>query len=223
MKSGLLLLIWSAGGLAAEGIANTEARAAQQRSAARQVAAAAEGTALAVQRQSVARQVAAALRFAPPPGTAAAEPAFPTCEPLPPAQVEPLLAAAARREDLSLDLLRAVARRESGFRPCAVSRAGAAGLMQLMPASIRQLGVSNAFDPKESIDSGARLLKDLLIRYGGNVALSLGAYNAGPGRVDAAAGVPPIPETIDYVRAILGEQGPGKTDPDDPSSVPQFP
>ncbi len=156
---------------------------------------------LAAQRESVARQQEAAQRFLISP--APALPAFAACHPLPAAEIEPLLGAAAGRERLPVALLREVARQESGFRPCAVSRAGAMGLMQLMPASARRLGVWNPFDPRESVDSGARLLKEMLTRYGGNVALALSAYNAGPGRVDAAGGVPEIAETAGYVRKIL--------------------
>jgi soluble lytic murein transglycosylase-like protein len=77
------------------------------------------------------------------------------------------------------------------------------GLMQLMPASASQLGVSNPFDPEANVDAGAKLLKELLTRYGGDLPLALGAYNAGPARVDAAAGVPGIPETQEYVKRIL--------------------
>ena len=81
-------------------------------------------------------------------------PAFSACAPLPPAHIEPMFGAAAERERLPVELLREVARQESGFRPCAVSRAGAMGVMQLMPASARRLGVWNPFDPRESVRFG---------------------------------------------------------------------
>lgn len=114
---------------------------------------------------------------------------------------------AASKEGLSADLLRSVMKQESGFRPCAVSSKGAMGLMQLMPATAGQLGVQNPFDPVSNVDGGAKLLKQLLGRYGGDVPMALGAYNAGPAKVDAAGGVPAIPETMDYVWKILGMGG----------------
>jgi soluble lytic murein transglycosylase-like protein len=100
-------------------------------------------------------------------------------------------------------LLRAVIRRESAFQPCAVSRSGAMGLMQLMPGTAFDLGVENPFDAEQNIDGGSRLLKSLLDRYGGDLSLALGAYNAGPARVDAIKAIPPIKETQDYVKHIL--------------------
>ena len=125
------------------------------------------------------------------------------CDPLPAAQVEALIDENARRESLEPGLLREVMRKESGFRPCAVSRSGALGLMQLMPATAGQYHVTDAFDPKQNTAAGARFLKSLLTRYGGDTGLALGAYNAGPGRVDDAGGVPAFPETTDYVASIL--------------------
>lgn len=125
------------------------------------------------------------------------------CDPLPPDVWSPLVRQAAEREGVAVDLLTAVIQQESAFRPCAVSPKGAMGLMQLMPSTAALLGVKDPFDPKENVDAGTRFLKMLLDRYSGNLALALGAYNAGPGRVDAAGGVPPIPETQDYVKEIL--------------------
>lgn len=127
------------------------------------------------------------------------------CDPLPEIELTPLIQQAAQREGLDANLLRAVARQESGFRSCAVSQKGAMGLMQLMPATAQELGVHDPFDPAESLSSGARLLKQLLARFGGDTALALGAYNAGPGRVEESGGVPQIPETIRYVQQILSE------------------
>src|SRR5205085_361018 len=95
-------------------------------------------------------------------------------------------------------------RQESGSRPCAVSAKGAQGLMQLMPATSQQFGVADPFDARQNIQAGAKFLKQLLTRYGGDVTKALAAYNAGPGRVDQAGGaVPGIPETIHYVSSIL--------------------
>jgi soluble lytic murein transglycosylase-like protein len=76
--------------------------------------------------------------------------------------------------------------------------------MQLMPATASQFGVPNPFDPADNVEGGARFLKQLMVRYGGDLTLALGAYNAGPAKVDAAAGIPNIPETQDYVKQILG-------------------
>ena len=133
---------------------------------------------------------------APAPGAA-------DCESLPSSEVDSLVEHAAKRQDLDEETLRAVIQQESAFRPCAVSPKGAMGLMQLMPATATQLGVPNPFEPVANVDAGAKLLKELLVRYGGDLSLSLGAYNAGPAEVDAAGGVPDIPETQDYVKRIL--------------------
>jgi soluble lytic murein transglycosylase-like protein len=127
----------------------------------------------------------------------------PECDPLPEIELAPLIQQAAQHEGLDANLLRAVARQESGFRSCAVSQKGAMGLMQLMPGTAQELGVKDPFDPAESLLSGARLLKQLLVRFGGDTALALGAYNAGPGRVEESGGVPQNPETIRYVQQIL--------------------
>ena len=122
---------------------------------------------------------------------------------MPPADLDSLIGDAARSQQLQPDLLRSVIQQESGARPCAVSSKGAMGLMQLMPATALDLGVRDAFDPKENIEGGARFLKQLLQMYGGDVSLALGAFNAGPGRVNRAGGVPDIPETVDYVQKVL--------------------
>ena len=127
------------------------------------------------------------------------------CDPLPEGQLRPLIQQAAQKEGLAEDLLRAVAEQESGFRACAVSPKGAMGLMQLMPATAQELGVQDPFNPEENLLSGARYLKQLLTRFGGNAALALSAYNAGAGRVEEAGGVPEIPETTRYVRQILAK------------------
>src|SRR5581483_940451 len=115
-----------------------------------------------------------------------------------------LIEEAARRENLKPDLLRGIIRQESGARPCAVSAKGAEGLMQLMPATSAEFGVSDPFDPKQNIQAGAKFLKQLLTRYSGDVTKALAAYNAGSARVDQADGVPAIRETMHYVSSILG-------------------
>ncbi|WP_426242319.1 transglycosylase SLT domain-containing protein [Nocardioides sp. LHG3406-4] len=99
-------------------------------------------------------------------------------------------------------LLSAVARQESGFDAAAVSSAGAQGLMQLMPATAKGLGVTDPFDPTQSVAGAARLLKDLMSRFG-STELALAAYNAGPGAVLKYDGVPPYAETQNYVRSIM--------------------
>jgi soluble lytic murein transglycosylase-like protein len=100
-------------------------------------------------------------------------------------------------------LIREVARRESAFHPCAISSSGAEGLMQLMPSTQAMFQVDDPFNPRQNIDAGTRLLKQLLDRYQGDVPRALGAYNAGTILVDQASGVPEIPETQGYVRDIL--------------------
>ncbi len=159
---------------------------------------------LARQRAAAQAQVESARLFrVPAPVSAAVVTA--KCDPIPDAQIGPMIQAAARKEGLKVDLLRAVIEQESAFRPCAVSPKGAMGLMQLMPATASRFGVGDPFEPKQNIGAGARFLKELLTRYGGNVALALGAYNAGPATVDSIGRVPSIPETLQYVRAILAK------------------
>lgn len=135
------------------------------------------------------------------------EPSFPAsvfvCDPMPLAALDPIFDRAARSFGVESSLLRAVARKESAFQPCAVSRAGAMGLMQLMPETALSLGVTDPFDPEQNIFGGARFLRLLLDRYGNDLTLALSAYNAGPARVERSGGVPRIPETMDYVSTIL--------------------
>lgn len=111
---------------------------------------------------------------------------------------------AARRHGVSEALIFAVIRYESDFDPFAVSRKGARGLMHLMPDTARSLGVRDAFDPIDNIDGGVRHLRGLLDRFDDNVALALAAYNAGERAVATYGGVPPYPETREYVRRVLG-------------------
>ncbi len=129
------------------------------------------------------------------------------CEPMAPGETESLIHSAAAREALPAELLRAVIKRESGFKPCAVSNMGAQGLMQLMPATAVDLHVDNAFDPRENIRGGAAYLKQLVNRYGGDLRKALGAYNAGMARVDSFGGIPDLLETQNYVSNITGDLG----------------
>jgi len=114
-----------------------------------------------------------------------------------------LAAEAARRHSLDPALVAAVVAVESGFRPDAVSPKGAQGLMQLMPATARYLGVKDSLDPVDNLDGGTRYLRGLLTRYNGDVNRALAAYNAGEGAVARHGGVPPYPETLAYVRKVL--------------------
>lgn len=115
--------------------------------------------------------------------------------------------AAARKHGVTEDLVRAIIQIESGFDPRAVSSRGAKGLMQLMPATARQMGARNVLDPRQNIFAGARYLRFLLDRFDGDVTLAAAAYNAGLTNVQRHHGVPPFAETRDYVEkvhALLG-------------------
>jgi soluble lytic murein transglycosylase-like protein len=114
---------------------------------------------------------------------------------------------AAERHHVDPNLVRAVIKVESNFNPNAVSRKGAMGLMQLMPQTARQLNVANPFDPEENVDAGVRHLKQLIDNYGGDIRLSLAAYNAGEGAVQRSAGIPHYAETQNYVKRITNLYG----------------
>lgn len=123
--------------------------------------------------------------------------------PMDPAALEALVASVARAHAVSPRLVGAVISAESHGDPSAISRAGAAGLMQLMPATALQYRVVNRFDPVQSVDGGTQYLHDLLQRYRGNLKLAVAAYNAGPGAVDAAHGIPAFAETRAYVARVV--------------------
>jgi len=131
----------------------------------------------------------------------------PLCDPIADDVVTPMIESAAKAQNVEPKLIRAVVERESAFRPCAISEKGAQGLMQLMPETAQELQVQDPFDPRQNIQAGARYLKQLLDKYKGDLPHALAAYNAGPNLVDQAGGIPDIPETRDYVSAILGKLG----------------
>jgi soluble lytic murein transglycosylase-like protein len=113
-----------------------------------------------------------------------------------------LIQAAATRYSVDADLITSVIAAESNFDPKAISRRNARGLMQLLPETAARLGVKNIFDPSDNIDGGTRYLRDLLVRYRNDLALTLAAYNAGPERVRQYGNVPPFAETRSYVRRV---------------------
>jgi hypothetical protein len=124
-------------------------------------------------------------------------------EKLTPEAMHELLAHAGKQHDLDVDLLASVVRAESGGNPHAVSRAGAQGLMQLMPKTAADLGVGNSFAAGENINGGTAYLDALLKKYHDNLALALAAYNAGPEAVERWHGIPPYRETRAYVARVI--------------------
>ncbi len=118
-------------------------------------------------------------------------------------QFQPAISKAATEQKLDELFIQAVAQVESCFDPKAVSRAGAQGLMQLMPNTAKELGVANSFDSTQNVQGGARYLAQLLSRFEQNHQLALAAYNAGPGAVEKHDGIPPYPETQKYVQRVM--------------------
>jgi len=118
-------------------------------------------------------------------------------------QYDHLITGASKREEVSFALLKALIKTESNFNPEAVSRAGAKGLMQIMPVNIKDLNIKDPFDPRENIMGGALYLKQLIKRFNGELPLALAAYNAGPNAVERYQGIPPIKETEEFVEKVL--------------------
>lgn len=118
-------------------------------------------------------------------------------------EIKAMIVAAAKEAGIDPVLFDALVGQESSYNPGAVSRAGAQGLAQLMPKTAASLGVTDPFDPVQNLRGGAKYLAQMMKQFGGDVRLALAAYNAGPGAVKRAGGVPPIPETQHYVKTIL--------------------
>jgi soluble lytic murein transglycosylase-like protein len=142
---------------------------------------------------------------APAPLKTAAAAAHPQDARLNPADLHEILARAGEEHNLDVDLLASVVKAESDGNPKAVSRAGAQGLMQLMPATASGLGVQDSYKPDQNVRGGSTYLDSLLVRYHDNVAMALAAYNAGPEAVDRYHGIPPFHETQVYVARVIHE------------------
>lgn len=129
------------------------------------------------------------------------------------AEIDAAVERAAQRHNVDPNLVRALIKVESNFNPNAVSRKGAMGLMQLMPQTARELNLNNPFDPDQNVDAGVRHLKKLMESFGGNVQLSLAAYNAGAAAVARSSGIPHFTETRNYVNRITQLYNGGKGSP----------
>ncbi len=139
-----------------------------------------------------------------PPSSRFSRPPSPFVKYSGPVSYDRIIRDAGRRYNIDPLLIKAVIKAESNFDSRAVSVKGAQGLMQLMPATARELKVRNVFNPVDNINGGTKYLREMLNEFNGNLILSLAAYNAGPGTVKRAKGMPRIPETTNYVVKVLG-------------------
>ena len=119
------------------------------------------------------------------------------------AQILNVVSQISKKHGVDEKLVQALIKQESGFNPKAKSKSGAIGLMQLMPATAKNLGVKDPYNTVQNVEGGVKYLKSMLNKYNGNIILALAAYNAGPGAVDKYSGVPPYSETQNYVKNIL--------------------
>lgn len=124
-----------------------------------------------------------------------------------PGEIDAILQEAAKETGVDVKILRAIAKQESDFNPNVRSSAGAVGVMQLMPDTAREMGVTNPLDPRQNIMGGARYYAKMLQMFGGDHRLALAAYNAGPGNVKKYGGIPPFKETQNYVPKVMGYAG----------------
>jgi soluble lytic murein transglycosylase-like protein len=132
-------------------------------------------------------------------GLAPFDPGKPTTK----VEVQALIARVAKEQDFDPKIIRAVVEAESSYNPYDVSKSNAKGLMQLMPDTAKEMGVNNPFDPYENLTGGTKYLKQMMARFPGRMDLALAAYNAGPGKVERAGGIPEIAETRNYVKKIM--------------------
>lgn len=125
------------------------------------------------------------------------------------ASLEEIFTQAAQKYNVPKNLIKAIAKAESDFNPNATSGAGAQGIMQLMPATARELGVTDSYDPYQNIMGGTKYISQMLAKYDGNVSLALAAYNAGSNNVAKYGGIPPFKETQNYVVKVTGYMNEG--------------